>query len=222
MISFLTKFMPGDYGYILYQKPIMISKKCDLCNNEKYMLFEGVNILCPKCKGEKILNVSEFKAWSIEEKPQKITSISIRYSREGIYSVKYNTFSGKKSNDYIFNSVKEGVFYRNKLNKVPITSEIDIFNNYMSKNFYGKYKLMELNSKYNIGDFVYMSIFDKEDGVFKPLLIQVTEIRATIKEDSIILRYRLGNSYNRSEKNVFASLTDVEARCVQLNNDEEN
>ena len=218
MLNISTKFIPGDYAYFLQQQPIYISRKCDLCNDEKYILFEETNILCPKCKGEKIEDYSGFNAWSINKEPQKITSISIKYTGRDTYSVKYRILGKKKSNDYVFNSIEEATFYRNKLNNVPITNELDIINNYLSKNIYNEHKSIQLNPKYDIGDFIYIVALDKEEGILKPLHMQITEIRATIKENNITVRYKIGNSYNRSEQNTFETLTEAETQCIQLNN----
>lgn len=217
MINIITKFKPGDRLYTIEESTIWKKCKCDLCEGLGQIEHKGTPILCPKCKGKKLIKSTGYTCWEVVDEPLTVTAIRVKYHNPDKYFISYKASGYKRSGDNLFHSKQEAIDKCNELNNALIKTNKEQAQNKREIR-YG----FKINNKFNIGDNVYTVKKDfnsKKEDFFKPLedTYKIDSIRLTIYgENSFDVRYKL-DRMARQESRVFLTLEDAVDGCKTLN-----
>lgn len=219
MITIRSKVKPGDNIYTIIQSPIKKQICCNICEGNGQIVHKNVPIMCPKCKGEPLLENTKYTCWEVIDEPLNVTSISVKYSNPSKYILSYNVGKYTRSIENLFLTKEEAQIRCNLLNKSLVESILDSSIKTISDL---DDNVFEIQTKFNIEQSVYTlrkDIKNKKNILFVPAqgLCKIDSLRFTIFDyNNYEVRYQLGKMH-RAESRVFTNMNDVILKCNELN-----
>lgn len=217
MIKICSKFKPGEEVYTLIQAPVIKTCKCELCEGKGSIEYNNIPLLCPQCKGKKIISVphKKYTVWKPTETPLMISSINVKYHNENVYKLKYRVCGYKRAEEHLFKTLEEAILKANELNCALINNDGNIIEEDNKPSYHERI----IETKYNIGDTVYSfcrQVISEDAHKLVPIQhpLTVNGYRLTLYPEYSVVRYKVDN-LNRKEDSLFASLNEVEERCTR-------
>ena len=102
-----NKFNVGDEVYTIVQKNIEM--ECPLCHGNGNINYNGYEIRCPECKGEKIIK-TKYKVWEVLEDVLIIKRIKMSIGCEDQsfkYQLNGSYHTNRKSEKHLFKTKEE-------------------------------------------------------------------------------------------------------------------
>ena len=113
MIIINNKFDIGEEVFSIWSVPL--KKKCDMCEGDGVIEYNGKSMRCPQCKGAKFLVNDKYKLWEVM--PQKLKVYSIKASTNGTeVNIKYKASGWNRGEMNLFKTLEEAQARCDELN----------------------------------------------------------------------------------------------------------
>lgn len=115
MITINNKFEVGEEVYSIRAMPM--ENTCDICKGNGVINYEGKELRCPQCKGDKVIVNDTYKIWKVIPEKLKIGAIKASFNGTDC-RVKYKASGLKRAEQNLFKTFEEAQKRCDELNFV--------------------------------------------------------------------------------------------------------